>query len=273
MTNINAYSSENTYTIAATVNPAESGTVQGTGTYGDGTICTLIATAIEGFTFVNWTENGNQVSTETQYSFTVNSDRTLQANFVSNQANTYVITATANPTNGGTVTGAGSYEEGSSCTLTAAANEGYTFVNWMKNDAVVSSNATYTFTVMEAATYIANFEIQGAITNHWTPVPEGLYSQSTTIKGVILFNGVEQFSNQLELGIFCGDECRGSVTLVDNVWCIRIWGNVGDNITLRFYCYEPNRYMYHSIETIVLKDDEHLGTFDDPRLMSFDVDK
>ena len=80
-------------------------------------------------------------------------------------------------------------------------------------------------------------------------------------------------SNADELAAFCGDECRGSGTLVDNVWCIRIWGNVGDNITLRFYCYEPNRYMYHSIETIVLKDDEHLGTFDDPLLISFDVDK
>jgi len=48
------------------------------------------------------------------------------------------------------------------------------------------------------------------LANHWTPVPEGWYSQSTTIRGVILINGIEQYSDQLELGIFCGDECRGS---------------------------------------------------------------
>ena len=80
-------------------------------------------------------------------------------------------------------------------------------------------------------------------------------------------------SNADEMAAFCGDECRGNGTLVDNVWCIRIWGNVGDKITLRFYCYEPNRYMYHSTETIVLKDDERLGTFDDPLVINFDVDK
>ena len=79
-------------------------------------------------------------------------------------------------------------------------------------------------------------------------------------------------SNADQLGAFCGDENRGTGNLIDGVWCIRIWGNVGDNITLKSYC-ATNRYMYHSTETIVLQDDEHLGTFDDPRLMSFDVDK
>ena len=79
-------------------------------------------------------------------------------------------------------------------------------------------------------------------------------------------------SNQDELAAFCGDEPRGEGSLVDGVWCIRIWGNVGDKITLRYYC-ATNKYMYHSTETIVLQDDEHLGTYDDPRLISFDVDK
>ena len=275
LTNINAYSSETTYTIAATVNPAESGTVQGAGTYGDGTTCTLIAMAIEGFTFVNWTENGNQVSTETHYSFTVNSDRSLQANFVSNQANTYIITATANPTNGGTVTGAGSYEEGSSCTLTAAANEGYTFVNWMKNDAVVSSNATYTFTVMEAATYIANFEIQGTITNHWTPVPEGLYSQSTTIKGVILFNGVEQFSNQLELGIFCGDECRGSAIAAEFfithrfIADVNVYGENGHQLSFRLYDHSLGTELNYTPPASVIFTEDGYGEWMDPLALNF----
>ncbi len=74
------------------------------------------------------------------------------------------------------------------------------------------------------------------------------------------------------MAAFCGDEPRGEGSFVDGVWCIRIWGYVGEKITLRYYC-GTNRYMYHSTETIVLQDDEHLGTFDDPRLMSFDVDK
>ena len=69
----------------------------------------------------------------------------------------YVINASANPTLGGTVSGAGTFELGQTCTLTAANNSGYTFVNWTKNGAVVSTNASYTFTVTEAGSYVANF--------------------------------------------------------------------------------------------------------------------
>ena len=70
----------------------------------------------------------------------------------------YTITASANPTAGGTVTGAGQYYENTQCTLTATPNANYAFANWTKNGAVVSTNATYSFTVTEDATYVANFD-------------------------------------------------------------------------------------------------------------------
>ena len=69
------------------------------------------------------------------------------------------ITASVNPANAGTVTGAGTYEPGTTVTLTATANEGYTFTNWTKNGVSVSTNATYSFTVSTAAAYVANFTI------------------------------------------------------------------------------------------------------------------
>ena len=55
--------------------------MSGSGTYQDGTECTLTATPSENYTFTNWTENGEVVSTDAIYSFTVNADRTLVANF------------------------------------------------------------------------------------------------------------------------------------------------------------------------------------------------
>lgn len=67
------------------------------------------------------------------------------------------ITATADPAEGGTVSGAGVYELNESCTLTATPNTGYTFSNWKKDNTVVSTNATYSFTVTENATYTATF--------------------------------------------------------------------------------------------------------------------
>ena len=69
------------FNINATPNPAEGGTVSGAGAYAEGAECTLTATASAGYTFVNWTENGEVVSTDPTYLFTVNGDRELMANF------------------------------------------------------------------------------------------------------------------------------------------------------------------------------------------------
>ena len=75
------------------------------------------------------------------------------------------ITATANPIEGGTVTGAGSYLQGNSCSLTATPNEGYTFANWTENGIQVSDTPIYSFTVTGDRTLIANFsEVQNTIT-------------------------------------------------------------------------------------------------------------
>ena len=71
---------------------------------------------------------------------------------------TYTITATANPTEGGTVTGAGTYDHDASCTLTATANEGYVFVNWTENGEEVASDTTFSFTVTSDRELVANFE-------------------------------------------------------------------------------------------------------------------
>ena len=49
--------------------------------YDYGESCTVTATANEGYVFVNWTENGQQVSTSASYNFVVTGVRTLVANF------------------------------------------------------------------------------------------------------------------------------------------------------------------------------------------------
>ena len=152
------------YEIIATANPTEGGTVSGAGTYEEGETCTLIATANEDYTFVNWTKDEVEVSTESTYSFTVTEDAAYVANFLEETVS-YEIIATANPAEGGTVSGAGTYEEGETCTLIATANDGYIFVNWTKDEVEVSTESTYSFTVTEDAAYVANFiENQGGIT-------------------------------------------------------------------------------------------------------------
>ena len=144
------------YNITATANPTAGGTITGAGTYYQNGTCTLVATANTGYTFTNWTKNGSVVSTNSTYSFTVNGDATYVANFT---LNSYQVTATANPAVGGTISGAGSYDYGTTASLTATASEGYTFTNWTKNGVSVSTNATYSFTVTQATALVANFTI------------------------------------------------------------------------------------------------------------------
>jgi Divergent InlB B-repeat domain len=73
--------------ITTLVSPASGGSVTGGGSYTNGTSVTLTATTNANYTFVNWTENGTQVSTSKNYTFTVSSNRTLTANFSSATAN------------------------------------------------------------------------------------------------------------------------------------------------------------------------------------------
>ena len=158
------------YTVTVSANPTNGGNVTGGGTYQQGQSCTVTATANTGYNFTNWTENGNVVSTQANYTFTVNSNRTLVANFTPQQ---YTITATADPVNGGNVTGGGTFNYGNSCTLNATPAAGYTFVNWTKNGQQVSTNATYTFTVTESAAYVAHFQLQSFTVNVTADPAEG----------------------------------------------------------------------------------------------------
>ena len=64
---------------------------------------------------------------------------------------------------GGTVSGAGNYEYGATCTLIATANYEYAFVKWTKNGEEVSTEATFTFTVTTSEDYVAHFEGPDAI--------------------------------------------------------------------------------------------------------------
>ena len=146
----------NSYEITATVNPNNVGTVEGMGTYEHFSTCTLTATPNTGYHFVNWTMNGQVVSSTAAYSFTVTGEGAYVANF---ELNSYEITVAANPEEGGTVEGAGTYQHFSECTLTATPNAGYSFVNWTKDGEVVANSDSYTFEVTEGGAYVANFSM------------------------------------------------------------------------------------------------------------------
>ncbi len=173
-----------TYNVTVTATPTAGGTVSGGGTYDEGTSATVTATPNAGYHFVNWKEGSNVVSTSASYTFTVTSNRNLVAYFELSPVPTYNVTVTANPTAGGTVSGGGTYDEGTSVTVTAAPNAGYHFVNWKEGSNVVSTNSSYTFTVTSNRNLVAYFELSPVPTYNVTvtanPTAGGIVSGGGT---------------------------------------------------------------------------------------------
>jgi hypothetical protein len=151
----------NNNTVAVSASPSNGGTAAGGGTFASGSSDTVTATPTSGYTFTNWTENGAVVSSAASYTFTPTANRNLVANFTQNQSK-YTVAVSASPSNGGTAAGGGTIASGSSATVTATANSGYTFKNWTEGGSVVSSAASYTFTPTANRNLVANFTTNAA---------------------------------------------------------------------------------------------------------------
>ena len=125
----------------------------------EGASVTFTATPYSGYRFVNWTNEGNEVSTDNPYTIQSVTDN---INYVANfeKLPTYTVTARSNNEAMGVVTPSSSQViYGNTATIKAVAKPNYRFVNWTKGSDVVSTNATFTTPMITAdAEYIANFE-------------------------------------------------------------------------------------------------------------------
>ena len=128
---VEAYTPPTTYTISADASPAEGGSVSGGGSYTKGTSVTLTATNNPGYRFVGWVESGTTVSTNPNYTFVANSNRSLTAQFdrISSGGGdsdpTYSITLPSRVTGGELKLSRRYAEKGETVTLTAIPDEGY----------------------------------------------------------------------------------------------------------------------------------------------------
>lgn len=141
--------------IITSSKPTIGGTTTGTGNFTQGSATSVTATPNIGFVFTNWTEGTTVVSTSSNYSFVVNGNRALLANFSVVVAGNFAVVLSSKPINGGITSGAGSYIAGSSATIKATANAGYIFSSW-SGDAAGSTNPL-TITVDGNKNIIANF--------------------------------------------------------------------------------------------------------------------
>ncbi|MDB5119934.1 MAG: cell wall/surface repeat protein [Sphingobacteriales bacterium] len=147
------------FAVNLSSSPAAGGITKGSGSYFAGSTVVVSASPNTGYTFVNWTEGANIVSTSSSYQFTIINNRTLVANYRVIPASQFAVVLSSSPANGGSTDGEGAYPSGTSVTITAAKNVGYTFINWTEKatGAVASTSAIYTFPLSTNRTLVANF--------------------------------------------------------------------------------------------------------------------
>ncbi len=150
-----------TYRVTLISNSPNGGTTNGGGIFYHGNSVTVTAIPNTGYVFANWTEGGIVVSNDPSYSFVINSNRLLTANFAIVQC---TVTTNSNPAEGGNTSGSGTFNYGSLISVIATPRNGYTFVNWTSGNVEVSTSVTYTFTITYSKNLVANFMMQPILT-------------------------------------------------------------------------------------------------------------
>ena len=145
------YSIRKEWTVSLSANNSAYGSVSGGATVWDGSRITIVATPVEGYRFVQWS-NGLLTASAT---ITVTSDLTLVAEFAEIvTSETWTVTLSTDNSAHGSVEGGGTYAHGSVVTITATPAPGYRFVRW-SND---MTTATAHITVTSDITLVADFE-------------------------------------------------------------------------------------------------------------------
>lgn len=159
----------NRYSLAFTITPTGAGTVSGGGTYDYGSSIKSTATPATGYNFTKWVDEEGVESTTNPYpGWEITKNRTIQAVFT---IKSYAINLAAqfrvaesgdftSGTTGGTVSGGGTFNHGTSVTAKATPATGYSFTGWYEGDSKVSDSASYTFTATGARSLTARFQRQ-----------------------------------------------------------------------------------------------------------------
>ena len=119
----------------------------------------LTAQPDTGWEFSQW--QGDLSGSDNPKNITMNSNKNVTAIFTQIIPDTYTLTISASPSNGGAVgknPDKQSYNENESITINATPNEGWIFINWVKGNTLFETLSSTTFNIKENMNLIAVFE-------------------------------------------------------------------------------------------------------------------
>ena len=162
------------YTVTTAVNDPARGEARGTGIYPYKETVYLQAIPASGYVFTHWVEEDRILSTNPEFSFSSDGNHSIEAVFNESEV---TVTLESSPAAGGSLTGAGTYPNGTEVTVNATENYSYRFLHWQKDGEIISQEENYTFTATEPTLLTAVFD-QPVITIATTVEAEGTASIS-----------------------------------------------------------------------------------------------
>jgi hypothetical protein len=158
------------YTLSLQVNPMGAGTVSGGGSFEEGQLVPVSASANAGYDFVNWTRGEVEVSAEADFNYEMPAENvTLVANF---EKQTFTIVASAGT--GGSISPMGDVvvEYGESQSFVITADAGYEIADVLVDNASIGAEASYTFN---------NVTANHTIEAQFSMLPPDLYTLSLQV--------------------------------------------------------------------------------------------
>ncbi len=190
------------YKVAVTADPASGGSVSASPNNARaGQSVTLSASPYSGYKFVEWRDsNDRQVSTSQSTRITMGeSDASYKAIFryaptnpsePSQPTETAQVTLSVNPANGGSVSGAGRYNVGSTVRISASTRSGYIFTGWTRNGELIGTSSSMSYQVTaDNNNLVANFKYSPANPGEPTaPVTKNRLNLVSNPPGAATFN-------------------------------------------------------------------------------------
>lgn len=212
-----------TYTVTTVASPSEGGVTIGDGAYDVNSEATVKATANANYQFAGWYENDSKVSDDAEYTFTVTGNHNLTAKFEKDVPVVVTYTVTTKTQGNGSVTGGGTFEDGTKITLSAVADAGNVFIGWRgENGEIITVNEEFEHTVKADVTFVAYFERASDYKNDYAYI-FGYNDTSMGAEGSLLRSEASAMVHRLvkqndKLGNFKYDPSNPSFADIQGEW-------------------------------------------------------
>ena len=142
------------FSLSLESSPLSGGSTEGNGLFYQGTSASISATPDTGYSFSGWSGGGAVDPNASSTTVDMSQARTLSASF---SLNSYDLTVLAG--SGGSVTGSGSFSHGTSPSISATPDTGYSFIGWSGEGTADPNASSTTVDMSQARTLSASFSL------------------------------------------------------------------------------------------------------------------